>query len=98
MFSSPPNTRSCLLGRYNKAGGRFPAGQDDGGRGASLHRQGTSSRRAGPAPFVGSVFQGQSLERNGASVGSKGLSPRFAISRSIAALPPPPSSSTSMRK
>ena len=61
-------------------------------------RYGTSSRRAGPVPFVGSVFQGQSLERNGASVGSRGFMPRFAISRSIAARPPPPSSSTSMRK
>ena len=39
-----------------------------------------------------------SLERNGASVGNKGFKPRFFISRSIAARPPPPSSSTSMRK
>src|SRR5262249_16210019 len=59
---------------------------------------GTSSSRAGPLPCFGSVLQGQALERNGAKVGKSGLSPRFAISFSIAARPPPPSSSTSMRK
>jgi hypothetical protein len=58
----------------------------------------TSSNAAGPFPFVGSVFHGQSLERNGASVGSNGFKFRFFISFSIARRPPPPSSSTSIAK
>src|ERR1700757_2954258 len=57
----------------------------------------TSSIRAGPVPLVGSVFQGQSLERNGASAGSNASLPRLAISRSMAARPPPPRSSTSIK-
>src|ERR1700755_1095985 len=68
------------------------------GSGLTGQPNAASSSRAGPVPLVGSVVHGQQWERNGTRGGNSASLPLFAISRSIAARPPPPRSSTSIRK